>query len=532
MNPPHFECATDSWVLPQTEIKDLPHNPGTLILRCDASTAMGTGHVMRCFALAQAWQDAGGRPVFAIAEAAPAIRERLLADNMEVGPLEVSAGGEDDARKVEELALRHAAEWVMVDGYQFGADYQRQLKAAGLKVLFVDDNGHAGHYCADLVLNQNVHADESLYVSREPYTQLLLGLRYALLRREFTRWRDWKREIAAAGRKILVTMGGSDPGNVTWSIIDALHQMKIPFEAKVIVGGANPHYVALECGVGGSSAKIELVRNPLHMPELMAWADVAVAAAGSTCWELCLLGLPAILMDVAPNQRRIAQELDAGGYAIHIGSAGEISAERMAAQIEWLLGSREMRVAVSSKARELVDGQGCGRVLSAILTKKIRLREAIESDSQLLFEWANDAEARASSFSSAPIPWEQHEAWFAEKLHKLGALMFIAVNGEETPIGLLRCDILDKSAVLSVNVDRQFRGRGYGIAILSLGLEELFRATRVEKIMAYVKPENLASVRLFTKSGFTQGERNVIDGHAAIVFVLEKSPLHRRELAV
>lgn len=484
---------------------------------------MGTGHVMRCFALAQAWQDAGGKSVFAIAEAAPAILGRLLADNMEVVPLEILAGGEDDARKVKELALGHAAQWVAVDGYQFGAGYQRQLKAAGLKLLFVDDNGHAGHYSADLVVNQNAHTDESFYGSREPYTQLLLGPRYALLRREFARWRDWKREIAPVGRKILVTLGGSDPGNVTGNTIDALQEVRVPFEAKVIVGGANPHYAALKCAVGGSSAKIELVRSPPNIPELMAWADVAIAAAGSTCWELCLLGLPAILMDIAPTQRQIAQELDAGGCAIHIGAVGEVSAERMAAQIEWLLGSPQMRIAFSSKARELVDGRGCGRVLSAILAEKIRLRGAVESDSRLVFEWANDPQARASSFSSAPFPWEQHEAWFAEKLRSLCALMFIAVNDEDTPIGLLRYDIVDKNAVLSLNVDRQFRGRGYGVAILSLGLEELFRATRVEKIMAYVKPENLASVRLFTKSGFTQGERNVVDGHAAIVFVLERA---------
>jgi len=506
----------------RAEIRNLAQNPGTLILRSDASTAMGTGHVMRSLALAQAWQDAGGRPVFAIAETAPAIRERLLAENMEVAPLEASAGGEDDARKVKELAFRHNATWVVVDGYQFGSGYQRQLKVAGLKVLFVDDNGHAGHYFADLVLNQNAHAHESLYAGRESYTRLLLGPRYAMLRREFAQWRAWKREIATVGRKILVCMGGSDPGNITGNIIDALHQVRVSFEARVIVGSINPHFATIECAVRGSSAKIELVRKPSNIAELMAWADIAIAASGSTCWELCLLGLPAILMDVAPNQRRIARELNARGCAIHIGSVDEVSAERMATQIESLLGSLQMRSAVSSKACRLVDGQGCGRVLSAILAKKIRLREAIESDSRLLFEWANDAEARANSFSSAPIPWEQHQAWFAEKLRS-SALIFIALNDEDTPIGLLRYDIVDNIAVLSMNLDRQFRGGGYGTAILSLGLEELFRATPIGRIKAFIKPTNLASLRLFTKCGFTQAERSVVDGHAAIVFVLERA---------
>ena len=87
-----------------------------------------------------------------------------------------------------------------MDGYQFEASYQCELKHAGLKVLFVDDNGHAGGYAADLVLNQNPQATGSMYEQREPYTRLLLGTRYCMLRREFNSWRGWNREIPAVGR--------------------------------------------------------------------------------------------------------------------------------------------------------------------------------------------------------------------------------------------------------------------------------------------------------------------------------------------
>ena len=110
----------------------------------------------------------------------------------------------------------------MVDGYQFNADYQRALKAAGFRVLFLDDYGHATHYSADLVLNQNAYANEKMYAARESYTRLLLGTDYCLLRREFSSWRGWKREIAPIGTKILVTMGGSDPENFTTDVVEAL----------------------------------------------------------------------------------------------------------------------------------------------------------------------------------------------------------------------------------------------------------------------------------------------------------------------
>ena len=109
-----------------------------------------------------------------------------------------------------------------MDGYRFDSEYQRNLKNAGLKLLFVDDLGQCEHYFADLVLDQNVHASEKMYQRREPYTRLLLGSGYAMLRREFQAMREWRREIPAVGRTLLITMGGSDPDNFTLRLIKAL----------------------------------------------------------------------------------------------------------------------------------------------------------------------------------------------------------------------------------------------------------------------------------------------------------------------
>ena len=115
-----------------------------LLFRADASVSIGTGHVMRCLALAQAWQDAGGRAVFAMAESTAAVLEMLRTIGFEVLAVSARAGTDEDSRQTASLALEQGAEWVAVDGYQFGADFQRTLRAAGLRILFLDDNGHAG----------------------------------------------------------------------------------------------------------------------------------------------------------------------------------------------------------------------------------------------------------------------------------------------------------------------------------------------------------------------------------------------------
>ncbi|MGA7930415.1 MAG: hypothetical protein WCA20_31015, partial [Candidatus Sulfotelmatobacter sp.] len=115
----------------------------TLLIRADASVGVGTGHVMRCFALAQAWQDSGGHCIFAMAESTPAVERRLREKGMKVEQLTAGVGTAEDAKQTGHLADKENAVWIVVDGYQFRSAYQSAIKAAGFKLLFVDDNGHA-----------------------------------------------------------------------------------------------------------------------------------------------------------------------------------------------------------------------------------------------------------------------------------------------------------------------------------------------------------------------------------------------------
>src|SRR5882762_1059360 len=112
-----------------------------LLFRTDASVAIGTGHVMRCLALAQAWQQAGGNVVFVTAEMTPSLEARLRISRIKVARLGVTAGGAEDAARTSAAARSEKVDWVVVDGYQFDSAYQAGLRADGLKVLFIDDNG-------------------------------------------------------------------------------------------------------------------------------------------------------------------------------------------------------------------------------------------------------------------------------------------------------------------------------------------------------------------------------------------------------
>ena len=336
-----------------------------LLFRTDGSLTMGTGHVMRCIALAQALEDAGGRAVFALADSTAGIQARLAEESCEELAVAGVAGSEDDAAQTIALAREKQVDWIVVDGYQFGEDYQRALKAAGCKVLFLDDYGHASHYWAEVVLNQNAQASASLYSARESSTRLSLGPDYCLLRREFAAWRGWKREIAPTGSKVLVTMGGSDPDNCTATVIEALCSQS-GVDVTVIAGGSNPYFESLQRLTAQSGGRFRLLRSVTNMPELMAWADIAVSGAGSTCWEMCLLQLPMVLIDLADNQKPIARALEQLGAAIHLGSSGDVTTSEIAKRVASLLASESERTALSRTCGKLVDGRGAERVLGEL----------------------------------------------------------------------------------------------------------------------------------------------------------------------
>lgn len=504
--------------------------PSTLIIRADASTAMGTGHVMRCLALAQAWQDQarqgqGGKCIFAMAETTASSEERIRGGNFEVATLAASPGTLQDAAQVVELGLAYHASWIVMDGYRFDIEYQRRLKTAGLNVLVVDDTGHAGGYVADLVLDQNAHATKDFYRQREPYTILLLGPRYALLRREFRPWRGWKREIAPMARKVLVTAGGTDPDNVTLRVIRALRLLADDhLEATIVVGGSNPHGDCLEQEVKGAEDVIHLLRNALDMPQLMADADVAISAAGITCWEMCFLGLPAVLIDVAENQTPIARELDRQGVAIHAGSSQQVTAEDIAARLKPLLASPERRAAMSERGRKLVDGQGADRVVSAMQPVTLRLRPVERKDCGLLWEWANEPEVRSASFSSTPIAWDEHREWFTKKLGDERVLMFIATDEQGVPLGQVRFETTKhREADIDISITPEKRGLGLGARLIEKAVQAAFEQTDLIRVHGFVRAENKASAQAFERAEFRYVGATKVKGNAAVHYECERS---------
>jgi UDP-2,4-diacetamido-2,4,6-trideoxy-beta-L-altropyranose hydrolase len=500
-----------------------------LLIRADASLRIGTGHIMRCLALAQAWQACAPDSliVFATTENVPSLESRLIDEGMLIEHISTSPGSFSDASDTKRLSHTYEAGWIVADSYAFDARYQHCLKQEeSPRLLLLDDYGHASHYCGNLVLNQNISASADWYLSKEQYTELLLGPRYALLRREFVTSESWRGQEHAVARRILVTMGGADAVGATGSVLEALKLIKSQeLEIRVLVGAANPHRWELSQRIRELHLPAELVSSPASMPEIMAWSDIAVSAAGGTLWELLFMQVPTIAIGIAENQLAAARSLHDMGATISF-ELDALSASDLARSIQQLILSSETRGRMAMGGRRIVDGYGASRVVSVMLGNQgLSLRETKMRDCRLLWDWANDSDIRSASFQQESIPWETHVKWLNARLSDPNTKLFIAEQNS-APVGQLRYELDGSDAVISFSLDREIRGRGVGNALISLGSKKIFLETEIERIHAYIRPENGRSIRAFLRAGYCPSGTSFVRGTKALHFLLKREAFY------
>ena len=346
-----------------------------IIFRADASVQMGTGHVMRCLSLAEHWKNSGGEAVFVMAMNMPSLNARLESKRMDFVKLSARPGSVEDAKQTVQIAKDLSALWIILDGYDFNSSFQKVIHDSKMSLLVIDDMGSTDRYYADIVLNQNLHADKSMYVKKENYTSLLLGTSYVLLRQEFSKWHGWKRRFPENAQNILVTLGGSDEENITSKVVEAIQKIKSDKLKVVVIAPDNSHYEELESTIKRSKVDIQLKKDVIVMSDLMAWADLAVSAGGTSTWELAFMGLPMLIIAIADNQRQIVEELSKAGVAINLGWHENITLFGIAKSISELLPNANVRADMSRRAQALVDGKGADRVLAQIKRVHSRCKE-------------------------------------------------------------------------------------------------------------------------------------------------------------
>lgn len=344
-----------------------------VLVRCDASAVIGSGHVMRCLTLADFLSSRGARIFFVCRELPGDLTHLIEGKGYPVHRITLrTPGWEEDAERSAVFATEAGIgfDWLIVDHYQLDARYERRMRRLGVKILAIDDLADRPHDC-DLLLDQNLHKNMELrYQGLLPAQCLpLLGPRYALLRPEFFEARLKLRPRRGELKRILVSFGGADPTNETAKVIAALELLETGAPAlDVVVGSANLDAASVQAAC--AARKDWSFHNQAdNMAELMSRADLALGGGGGTTWERCFLGLPSLTVVVADNQREPTEAVAAKGATWNLGWHSDVTPQLMAQWIARLQKDPELLAEASRRCFQLMGDRApeAGHPLVALM---------------------------------------------------------------------------------------------------------------------------------------------------------------------
>ncbi len=344
-------------------------------IRVDASRRVGTGHVMRCLALARALREKSAHVVFISRAADGDLIPFISAEGFEVRSLKdvpsppntddgvyaqwLGVPVETDARESSACLKPEAPwDWVLVDHYALDARWEKIVKASVRKIFVIDDLANRPHDC-DALLDQNLQADmETRYRSLVPKDcRLFLGPRFALLRSEFREARRQLKPRDGTVKRIFIFFGGVDPTNETEKTLRAFRQLEASkLSLDVVVTSVNPNAESVR-KLCAELPVARFHRDVKNMAALMAQADLAVGAGGVTSWERCYLGLPSILLILADNQTGPAEALAARGAAWNLGPNSHVGADDIAKAVRRALENPPELKKMSVAALAIMAGE-------------------------------------------------------------------------------------------------------------------------------------------------------------------------------
>src|SRR5690554_3850158 len=361
-----------------------------VVFRVDTSIEMGTGHVMRCLTLADAFKEQGAECHFICREHLghlnaliterghtvyflPLIEQFLQREHNIAGELAhaswLGATQEEDAALCAAIVQRLQPDWLIVDHYAVDSVWEKELRPYCNQLMVIDDLADRQHDC-DLLLDQTFGralADYLPLVSQ--HCQLLCGAKYALLRPEFAQWRDYslKRREQGQLEHLLINLGGVDKDNITTEILQALAKTSLPENCRitVVMGATAPWIEEVQQQAQQLPWPTDVKVGVNNMAELMANSDLAIGAAGATSWERCCLGLPTIMIVVAENQKLIAEELNGASASLFLEKEA-INLQVLSSYIENLVRSPDNLIKLGKVSANIVNGLGVNAALKEI----------------------------------------------------------------------------------------------------------------------------------------------------------------------
>lgn len=337
-----------------------------LAFRADASSRIGSGHVVRCRHLASRLREVGHETLFLICNPSQELFNQLLNEGNKVCVLTGSLPEvfeAQDAIAVRKVLANCRPDWLVVDHYALGEEWEAAMRKVASRLMVIDDLGRS-HDC-DLLLDQGWLGDAS-----DAYPSLicekLLGPRFALLHPAYARIRTQVQRYNVMIQRILVYFGGADGTGQTLHVLEAIDDLRFShLHFDVVVGAENIRCEGIRRRAVGLT-NVHIIEQRDNLASLMFEADLFIGAGGAITWERCCLGLPAIVCWTAENQKLQTLALAAIGVQVQVGSAVEQTPESWRKSLLSALVDTTCPMLGVKKGADLVDGLGVERVVSRL----------------------------------------------------------------------------------------------------------------------------------------------------------------------
>jgi UDP-2,4-diacetamido-2,4,6-trideoxy-beta-L-altropyranose hydrolase len=502
----HFEARA---VEQSPEIRNCP--PRRVLVRLDASRAIGSGHLVRCLALADHLHLLGAKVCFLVGgerEIHDAIlgdspHEYLRVESAVSQYVESATGTADeleDARRSKQAVQGREFDWIVVDHYALGAAWESQAREMAPRILAIDDLADRRHDC-DAILDQSIGAIPKAYASSVG-SRLLLGTRYALLRPVFLELSRSQGASVDSIRHILACVGGADPLNVLPRIIEAWRTL--PANRPTLTVAVGRHSANLDAlrSLCGTCADLRLAISAPDLPQVMRDADLLITGGGTVNWERCCIGRAAIMIKLAGNQTQNIRELVRARTGVALPGDSDFHPDQLRRVLVELLDHPRLVRRMGVRANRLVDGMGGRRAAAFMLAPDTAVRPVGPEDCERAWLWRNDPGTRRYSNDSSPIALDTHRAWWSRVLVAPDRQLLMGHIGG-CDFGVVRLDAVAPQALVSIYLDPDMVGLGLGAHLLrSAHAWARSHWPRITRLVAEIHPDNLASVATFRAVGY------------------------------
>ena len=339
-----------------------------VIIRADANSNIGQGHVMRCLSLCDAFKDKGHECLFVCAKDTP--MDFIMNRGYDVYYLTTSYNRMDDELALlERIIAEEKADLLIIDSYYVTHDYFEALGKV-IKTVYLDDV-YEFAYNVDCLVNYNVYADEEkykeMYVTEKVKTpEMIIGPTYAPLRKEFS-----ERNIKEINeiKNIMISVGGADPLHLAYGFALGFSEDEF-FKDKninMILGKMEPDIDKIK-SICEATKNISYFVNVKDMKEKIEEADIVISAAGSTQYEICACGKPCICFSMADNQVPGGEKFGELGAFIYAGDArdNECFFYDVLNAVKRIAADSALAKEMSRKASEIADGHGAERIVKEL----------------------------------------------------------------------------------------------------------------------------------------------------------------------